>query len=222
MKRKLFIFAALIVVGSAAFLFLVASPNVATNGANDQFVRQRGGRFFVETPGADGAPAEFEVKYTFGVDPLQQYLVELPGGRLQPLPVAWDVAARRWFPLEAGERAAPGDPFHWTGRYQSWNAVCAECHSTDLRKNYDAQADRYATDWAEIVGLYDVLLRLEPSPVVELNRAVAVAMRDGLAAGLTAVDAILARGELADYHLAHAVRADLCRRLGRSDEAVPP
>jgi RNA polymerase sigma-70 factor (ECF subfamily) len=76
-----------------------------------------------------------------------------------------------------------------------------------------------ATDWAEIAGLYDLLLRLEPSPVVELNRAVAVAMRDGPAAGLTAVDAILARGELADYHLAHAVRADLCRRLGRSVEA---
>jgi RNA polymerase sigma-70 factor (ECF subfamily) len=76
-----------------------------------------------------------------------------------------------------------------------------------------------ATDWAQIVGLYDVLLRLEPSPVVELNRAVAVAMRDGAVAGLTAVDAILARGELADYHLAHAVRADLCRRLGRNDEA---
>ena len=68
----------------------------------------------------------------------------------------------------------------------------------------------------EIVGLYDVLLRLEPSPVVELNRAVAVAMRDGPAAGLALIDAILARGELADYHLAHAARADLCRRLGRS------
>ncbi|SDW39718.1 RNA polymerase sigma factor [Thiocapsa roseopersicina] len=76
-----------------------------------------------------------------------------------------------------------------------------------------------ATDWAEIVGLYDLLLRLDPSPVVELNRAAAVAMRDGPAAGLVAVDAILARGELADYHLAHAARADLCRRLGRTEEA---
>ena len=76
-----------------------------------------------------------------------------------------------------------------------------------------------ATDWAQIVGLYDVLLRLDPSPVVELNRAVGVAMRDGAAAGLAAVDAILARGELADYHLAHAARADLCRRLGKTDEA---
>ena len=76
-----------------------------------------------------------------------------------------------------------------------------------------------ATDWPEIVGLYDVLLRLEPSPVVELNRAVAVAMRDGPAAGLDLVDRLLGRGELADYHLAHAARADLCRRLGRNADA---
>ena len=86
-------------------------------------------------------------------------------------------------------------------------AVHAEATNTD------------ATDWAQIVGLYDVLLRLDPSPVVELNRAVGVAMRDGPAAGLAAVDAILARGELADYHLAHAARADLCRRLGMTGEA---
>ena len=77
-----------------------------------------------------------------------------------------------------------------------------------------------ATDWAEIVGLYDVLLRLAPSPVVELNRAAAVAMRDGPEAGLTAVDAILARGELGDYHLAHSARGELLRRLGRRDEAI--
>ncbi len=76
-----------------------------------------------------------------------------------------------------------------------------------------------ATDWARIVGLYELLARVEPSPVVELNRAVAVAMRDGPAAGLALVDAILARGELVDYHLAHSARADLCRRLGRTAEA---
>jgi RNA polymerase sigma-70 factor (ECF subfamily) len=79
--------------------------------------------------------------------------------------------------------------------------------------------DAAATDWAQIVGLYDVLARAEPSPVVELNRAVAVAMRDGPAAGLALVDAILARGDLTDYRLAHAARADLCRRLGRTAQA---
>jgi len=80
-------------------------------------------------------------------------------------------------------------------------------------------ADAAATDWAQIVGLYEVLLRIDASPVIELNRAVAVAMRDGPAAGLVLVDALLALGELAEYRLAHAARADLCRRLGRAAEA---
>ncbi len=79
--------------------------------------------------------------------------------------------------------------------------------------------DATATDWAQIVGLYDLLLRIEPSPVIELNRAVALAMRDGPEAGLAVVDAILARGDLHDYRLAHAARADLCRRLGRNSDA---
>jgi RNA polymerase sigma-70 factor, ECF subfamily len=77
-----------------------------------------------------------------------------------------------------------------------------------------------ATDWRQIVGLYDVLLRIDPTPVVELNRAAAVAMCDGPAAGLALIDTLLARGELTTYHLAHAARADLCRRLGRTADAV--
>jgi len=80
--------------------------------------------------------------------------------------------------------------------------------------------DSAATDWRQIAGLYDVLLRADPSPVVELNRAAAIAMRDGPEAGLTLIDAILARGELADYHFAFSARADLCRRLGRTAEAI--
>ncbi len=77
-----------------------------------------------------------------------------------------------------------------------------------------------ATDWRQIVGLYDLLMRIDPTPVVELNRAAAVAMCDGPHAGLLLIDAILARGDLTDYHLAHAARADLCRRLGRVAEAI--
>jgi RNA polymerase sigma-70 factor (ECF subfamily) len=80
-------------------------------------------------------------------------------------------------------------------------------------------ANAAATDWAQIAALYDVLARVEPSPVIELNRAVAVAMRDGPQAGLALIDAILARGDLADYHLAHSARAEFCRRLGRTAEA---
>jgi len=83
-----------------------------------------------------------------------------------------------------------------------------------------AEAPNFAsTDWEEVVGLYDVLSRVDPSPVIELNRAVAIAMRDGPEAGLALVDTILDRGDLADYHLAHSARADLCRRLGRTAEA---
>jgi RNA polymerase sigma-70 factor (ECF subfamily) len=77
-----------------------------------------------------------------------------------------------------------------------------------------------ATDWPQIVGLYDVLLRADPSPVIELNRAAAIAMRDGPEAGLALIDAILVRGDLTDYHLAHAARGDLCRRIGRIEDAI--
>jgi len=108
-------------------------------------------------------------------------------------------------PLVEAALAAPG-----RGPYAIQAAIAA----------LHAQAPSWeATDWSQIVALYDVLLEMAPSAVVELNRAVAIAMRDGPAVGLALVDAILARGELADYHLAHAARADLCRRLGRDAEA---
>ncbi|MFL5551246.1 MAG: RNA polymerase sigma factor, partial [Gemmatimonadaceae bacterium] len=80
--------------------------------------------------------------------------------------------------------------------------------------------DSQSTDWRQIVGLYDLLLRTEPSPIIELNRAAAVAMSDGPEAGLALIDAILVRGDLAEYHLAHAARGDLNRRLGRVDQAI--
>jgi len=110
----------------------------------------RDGKFFVRTEGADGKPGDFEIKYTFGVAPLQQYLVEFPGGRLQSLTVAWDVGRKRWFSLYPNEKFAPDDPLHWTGRYQNWNLMCAECHTTDFQKGYDAAADTYQSKWSEI------------------------------------------------------------------------
>jgi predicted CXXCH cytochrome family protein len=116
---------------------------------------ERHGRFHVRTEGADGRPADFEILYTFGVEPLQQYLIGFPGGRLQSLTIAWDTRPRsaggqRWFHLYPEERITPGDPLHWTGRYQVWNAMCAECHSTGLRKGYDVTTDTYRTTWAAI------------------------------------------------------------------------
>ena len=118
-------------------------------GVTTRFFK-RGGRFFVNAEGSDGRMADFEVKYTFGYTPLQQYLVEFPGGRLQSLTIAWDVKRTRWFDLYPGERIRPDDPLHWTGRYQTWNLMCADCHSTNLRKNYDAKTDAYRTVWSEI------------------------------------------------------------------------
>ncbi len=116
---------------------------------------RRGDEFWVRTEGPDGAPTDYRVDYVFGVDPLQQYLVAFPGGRYQALPIAWDARTtsqngQGWFHLYSEETPAPGDPLHWTGINQNWNYMCAECHSTDLRKGYDASSDTYDTTWAEI------------------------------------------------------------------------
>jgi predicted CXXCH cytochrome family protein len=119
------------------------------SGVTSRFFK-REGKFFVNTEGPDGRPADFEVKYTFGVDPLQQYLIEFPGGRLQSLTIAWDTQKKRWFSLYPGERIPPGDTLHWTGRYQNWNLMCAECHTTALEKGYDARTDSYRTTWAAL------------------------------------------------------------------------
>jgi len=115
----------------------------------------RDGRFFVRTDGRDGRLAEFAIEYTFGVYPLQQYLVEFPDGRIQALSIAWDSRAKkdggqRWFHLYPTERVTHGDELHWTRPAQNWNFMCADCHSTGVRKNYDHSADRFNTSWAEI------------------------------------------------------------------------
>jgi predicted CXXCH cytochrome family protein len=127
---------------------------VTHRGVTSTFFR-RDGKFLVRTDGPDGRPAEFEIAYTFGADPLQQYLIRFPDGRLQALGLAWDTRPRaeggqRWFHLYPGLTLRPPDPLHWTGREQTWNFQCAECHSTDLRKGYDVAANRYATTWAEL------------------------------------------------------------------------
>lgn len=124
------------------------------DGVVSRFFR-RDGRYMVNTDGADGKLADFEIKYTFGVTPLQQYLVEFPGGRLQALSIAWDSrpleqGGQRWFHLYPGERIGPNDELHWTRLSQNWNHMCAECHSTNLRKNYDSTVHGYRTTWSEI------------------------------------------------------------------------
>jgi len=116
---------------------------------------QRDGKFYVNTDGPDGKLADYEIKYTFGVRPLQQYLIELPGGRMQALSIAWDSRPKaeggeRWFHLYPGQNIKAGDWLHWTSPGQNWNFTCAECHSTNLRKNFDAKSGTYKTTWSEL------------------------------------------------------------------------
>jgi len=116
---------------------------------------RRDGRYWVRTDGPDGKLADFPIKYTFGYTPLQQYLIELPGGRLQALSITWDTRPRadggqRWFHQYPGQAIKAGDPLHWTGRDQNWNFQCAACHSTHLEKKYDRATRSFATTWSEI------------------------------------------------------------------------
>lgn len=116
---------------------------------------RRDGKFFITTDGPDGKTADFEIKYTFGLEPLQQYLIELPGGRMQALGIAWDtrpraVGGQRWFHLYPEQKLKAGHPLHWSGIDQNWNYQCADCHSTDLRKRFDEKTGHFATTWAEM------------------------------------------------------------------------
>ena len=123
-------------------------------GVTSRFTK-REGKFFVTTDGPDGRPHEYPIAYTFGVYPLQQYLIAFPGGRYQALNVVWDTrpakeGGQRWFHLYPKEEDTHDDPLHWTGRYQNWNFMCAECHSTNVKKGYSTAADTYATTFSEI------------------------------------------------------------------------
>jgi predicted CXXCH cytochrome family protein len=119
------------------------------DGMKARFFRD-GSKFVVETEGPDGRPSVFEVAYTFGWDPLQQYLIRFPGGRMQAFSVAWDVPGKRWFFLYPGKRIARSDWLHWTRNAQNWNGMCAECHSTNLVKGFDPKTDTYKTTWSEV------------------------------------------------------------------------
>jgi tetratricopeptide (TPR) repeat protein len=126
----------------------------AKDGVTSRFSK-KDGKFYVRTDGPNGQLQDYELPYTFGVYPLQQYLAPFPGGRLQSLPIAWDSrtspqSGQRWFHLYPNQKLLPTDPIHWTGRNQTWNYMCADCHSTNLRRNYNLASDGYATTWSDI------------------------------------------------------------------------
>jgi predicted CXXCH cytochrome family protein len=116
-------------------------------GVNSRFFR-RDQRYFVETAGPDGKATEYEIKYTVGVSPLQQYLIQLDKGRLQVFDVVWDVERKRWYHLYPDQDIKANDGLHWTGPYKNWQARCAECHQTNFVKGYDPQTKAYDSKWA--------------------------------------------------------------------------
>ena len=118
------------------------------SGVTSRFFK-RGDRFFVNTDGPGGKLADFEVKYTFGVEPLQQYLIAMPGGRLQALQIAWDDIKKQWYHLRPNEKTPPGDVLHWAGRYQTANTMCIVCHTTAYERRYDATTDSFDSRWKE-------------------------------------------------------------------------
>ncbi len=142
----------------------VANDSTVLGGFNDAHFTKDGvtsrffkkdGKFYIHSDGPDGEPRDFDVPYTFGLYPLQQYLVPFPNGRMQSFAIAWDSRTKehegqRWFHLYPDQKITHADPLHWTGRNQTWNYMCADCHSTNLRKNYDLAKDSYATTWSEV------------------------------------------------------------------------
>ncbi len=119
------------------------------HGVTSRFYKQDG-KFLVYTNGPGGEMGEFEITHTFGWYPLQQYLVPFPGGRLQTLPIAWDVEQNQWYRVPPQGPTDPEDWLYWTNAAQNWNGMCAQCHSTNLKKSYDPETDSYNTTWSDI------------------------------------------------------------------------
>ena len=118
-------------------------------GVTTKFFRD-GEKYLVETENQEGEMEVFEVAYTFGWEPLQQYLVKFPDGRMQVLPTCWDVEKEEWYHLYPDERIAPSDPLFWTRSLQNWDHMCADCHSTNLRKKFDDATQTFSTAYSEI------------------------------------------------------------------------
>lgn len=126
---------------------------VDLNGTKHKFYK-RDGKFYVYTKGVGGKMTEFQITHTFGVRPLQQYLIPFERGKYQCLPIAWDTIKKRWFDMSAmvysQDELTPDSWFYWTNQSQNWNGMCAECHSTNLQKNYDLEKDSFNTTWSDI------------------------------------------------------------------------
>lgn len=122
---------------------------LSADGVVSKFFKANG-KYFLNTEGPDGKLHDFEVKYVFGFTPLQQYLVEFPGGRMQATRASWDTKQKKWFHQNAGQKIPAGDWLHWTGTAQNWNTMCATCHSTNVNKGYNNETDTYQTTFNDV------------------------------------------------------------------------
>ena len=123
------------------------NATLTADGITSKFFR-RNGKYFINSQGPDGTNTDFEVLYTFGFKPLQQYLVAFPGGKMQVPRMSWDVQKKKWFHQYAGQKIHPNDWLHWSQGGQNWNTMCASCHSTNLQKNYLPDADSFHTTYS--------------------------------------------------------------------------
>ncbi len=137
------------IADSTSILGNFNNTHFTSNEVNYSFFK-KGGDFYVNTEGPDGNYYDYKITYTFGFTPLQQYIIEFPDGRYQCLLSAWDSNENKWFDIQANVKIAHDEWLHWTGGSMTWNMMCADCHSTNLQKNYDSKKDEYKTTYSEI------------------------------------------------------------------------
>ncbi len=192
---------------------------LTADGVTSRFFK-KDGRFFIQTQGEDGENHDYEVRYTFGYYPLQQYLIAFSGGRLQPARVSWDARSHKWFHQYAGQKIPAHDWLHWTGNGQNWNTMCASCHSTNLQKNYDLASDIYRTTWTDInVGCESC--HGPASKHISFVQSEAFAHGEKIVnAGLSYSRDTLPRQQLNTCAPCHARKADLSANLLRSGELL--
>ena len=197
-----------------------ANPQTVLGNFNEQRFKaegestrlfRRGAEFWVNTPGADGRPADFKVAYTFGIEPLQQYLVEVGQGRLQALGVAWDTRKQQWFHLYPGQGVNFKNPLHWSKPSQNANFMCVECHTTGYQRNFSTSQERFDSHWNSL-GVGCQACHGPASNHLQATASKATLANAGFAVDLKAASATQ---EIETCARCHARRAPPGRRLPR-------
>lgn len=142
-------FKAMEVANDSTVLGNFNNQTYTADGVTSRFFK-KDGKYYINTEGEDGKNHDYEIKYTFGHYPLQQYLIEFDRGRMQATRQSWDSEKKKWFHQYAGQKITPGDWLHWTGNAQNWNTMCGECHTTNYKKNYNYETDSYKTTYSQL------------------------------------------------------------------------